>query len=128
MKNKVKKNQNLIKKAPRQSNLFNSSTGDASNFELAGPSGTTSSGPSGTEVPSGREESSWPKPEAHQVRDPATSNVMMLLVPEGVGIKNKIKSPSGYPNIFKQNVKAKFKLRPFNEIVSDTGGIQYFPA
>lgn len=48
---------------------------------------------------------------------------MMLLVPEGVGIKNKI-----LPNIFKQNVKAKFKLRPFNEIVSDTGGIQYFPA
>ena len=116
MKNKVKKNQNLIKKAPRQSNLFNSSTGDASNFDLAGPSGTT------------REESSWPKPEAHQVRDPATSNVMMLLVPEGVGIKNKIQSPSGYPNIFKQKVKAKFKLRPFNEIVSDTGGIQYFPA
>jgi hypothetical protein len=111
VKNKVKKNQNLIKKAPRQSNLFNSSTGDASNFELAGPTGTT------------REESSWPKPEAHQARHPATSDVMMLLVPEGVGIKNKI-----LPNIFKQNVKAKFKLRPFNEIVSDTGGIQYFPA
>lgn len=32
------------------------------------------------------------------------------------------------PNIFKQNVKNNLKLRPFNEIISDVGDIQYFPA
>lgn len=32
------------------------------------------------------------------------------------------------PTIFKQNVKKNSKLRPFNEIISDVGDIQYFPA
>lgn len=32
------------------------------------------------------------------------------------------------PTIFKQNVKSNSKLRPFNEIISDVGEIQYFPA
>jgi hypothetical protein len=102
--NKVKKNKKLIKEAPRQSNLFNSSTGDASKFELASPSGTT------------REESSCPQRMGGQFQPQAEAS------PTGT-IKDKI-----LPNIFKQNVKAKFKLRPFNEIVSDTGGMQYFPA
>lgn len=34
----------------------------------------------------------------------------------------------GGPIIFKQNVKNNSKLRPFNEIISDVGNIQYFPA
>lgn len=32
------------------------------------------------------------------------------------------------PTIFKKNVKKNSKLRPFNEIISDVGDIQYFPA
>nr|ATI20190.1 ribosomal protein S3 [Juglanconis oblonga] len=32
------------------------------------------------------------------------------------------------PTIFKQNVKNNLKLRPFNDIISDVGDIQYFPA
>lgn len=32
------------------------------------------------------------------------------------------------PAIFKKNVKSNSKLRPFNEIISDVGDIQYFPA
>lgn len=45
-------------------------------------------------------------------------------------------SPSGrlgmvdmmIPTIFKKNVKNNSKLRPLNEIISDVGEIQYFPA
>ena len=32
------------------------------------------------------------------------------------------------PTIFKKNVKNNSKLRPLNEIISDVGEIQYFPA
>lgn len=32
------------------------------------------------------------------------------------------------PTIFKQNVKNNLKLRPLNDIISDVGDIQYFPA
>ena len=32
------------------------------------------------------------------------------------------------PTIFKKNVKKNSKLRPLNEIISDVGEIQYFPA
>lgn len=32
------------------------------------------------------------------------------------------------PSIFKKNIKNNLKLRPFNDILSDVGDIQYFPA
>nr|YP_009262169.1 hypothetical protein [Chrysoporthe cubensis]AMX22244.1 hypothetical protein [Chrysoporthe cubensis] len=70
VKNKMKKNQNLIKKASTQSNLINSSRG---------------------------------------VKESTIKDMII-------------------PNIFKQNVKNNLKLRPFNEIISDVGDIQYFPA
>lgn len=32
------------------------------------------------------------------------------------------------PSIFKKNIKNNLKLRPFNDMTSDVGDIQYFPA
>jgi hypothetical protein len=54
----------------------------------------------------------------------------------GTSKKDCYFSPSGrlgmvdmmIPTIFKKNVKNNSKLRPLNEIISDVGEIQYFPA
>lgn len=61
-----------------------------------------------------------------------------LIHAEGGGAspkKNLAASPTAQPcayevcpTIFKKNVKKNSKLRPFNEIISDVGDIQYFPA
>lgn len=57
------------------------------------------------------------------LRDPARSNVVMVR-----GNQNKEVKEMVIPTIFKQNVKNNLKLRPFNDIISDVGDIQYFPA
>ena len=44
------------------------------------------------------------------------------------GMENKEIKENVIPTIFKQNVKNNLKLRPFNDMISDAGDIQYFPA
>lgn len=51
------------------------------------------------------------------------SNFSKTKIRENGEIKEKV-----IPIIFKQNVKNNLKLRPFNDMISDVGDIQYFPA
>lgn len=44
------------------------------------------------------------------------------------GMENKEIKENVIPTIFKQNVKNNLKLRPFNDMISNVGDIQYFPA
>lgn len=56
------------------------------------------------------------------VKSPLT-NLSKTKIKENPEIKEKV-----IPSIFKRNVKNNLKLRPFNDIISDVGDIQYFPA
>lgn len=48
--------------------------------------------------------------------------------PNPLGIKGQEESFNLLPTIFKKNIKNNLKLRPFNDMISDVGYIQYFPA
>lgn len=71
---------------------------------------------------------------AEDARNTKTGAIIVKSLPTAAsesikrGMEKKEIKENVIPTIFKQNVKNNLKVRPFNDMISDVGDIQYFPA